>query len=80
MDAPACMFHGLHNLRICFLFELVNLKVDIVIVCIAYVNKSICMTKMSQYFKSKLCQVHTAQFSKSSDYCCFHTARLSGVV
>ncbi len=26
-----------------------------------------------------LCRVHTAQFSKSSDHCSFHTARLSGV-
>ncbi len=26
-----------------------------------------------------LCRVHTAQFSKSLDHCCFHTARLPGV-
>ncbi len=26
----------------------------------------------------RLCRFHTAQFSKSSDHCCFHTARQSG--
>ncbi len=45
-----------------------------------------CSTVPSEYeqilfnvFESNLsCRVHTARFSKSSDHCCFHTARCIG--